>query len=105
MNIVIRALSAALAVVSLSAAAGALTPGLDRRKARQQQRIDEGIASGQLTDREVLQLRRGQDELWRAERAAKSDGKITPQERKRLRRLQDKQDHRIAREKHDRERR
>ena len=32
------------------------TPGIDQRQANQEQRIDQGIASGQLTQREAGRL-------------------------------------------------
>ena len=52
---------ALLVIGSLLLAAGmadgqAETPGIDQRQANQEQRIDQGIASGQLTQREAGRL-------------------------------------------------
>ena len=60
------------------------TPGVDARQERQQNRIAEGVASGQLTPRETARLERGEARIERMEQRAKADGVVTPKERKRL---------------------
>jgi uncharacterized protein HemX len=60
------------------------TPNLDKREANQQKRIDQGVASGQLIAKETNRLDKRQAKLAADEAAAKSDGKVTPAERKKL---------------------
>lgn len=97
---------AALVIAALPALAFAqATPGIDKRQAEQQRRIDQGVKSGELTRREAARLEKGQAKVQRMEDKAKADGVVTAKERKQITREQDKQSKRIAREKHDRERR
>lgn len=77
------------------------TPGIDRRQANQAKRIDQGIASGQLTPREANRLEREQNRITRMEDRAKADGVVTDKERARLNRAQNRASRHIAREKHD----
>lgn len=84
--------------------AGPATPGLDRREARMEKRIDKGAASGQLTPKEQSKLERSEDRLERHEERAKADGKVTPQERRRLDREADHNSRAIRRQKHDKQR-
>ncbi|GIW55660.1 MAG: hypothetical protein KatS3mg082_2064 [Nitrospiraceae bacterium] len=79
------------------------TPGIDRRQANQEQRIDQGIASGQLTEREAARLERQQNRINRMEDRAKSDGVVTKKERARIKAAQDRASRDIFREKHDRQ--
>jgi hypothetical protein len=79
------------------------TPGLDKREARQQQRIDQGVASGQLTAKETNRLDKRQAKLIAMETAAKSDGVVTPAERRKLQRQANKNSKAIHRQKHDRQ--
>ena len=109
----------ALSLLSLAAASGAFaqtaapaapatpaaTPGIDARQARQEQRIDQGVASGQLNKRETRRLDREQSAINRVENKAKADGTVTAQERKRLHHLQDHASKDISRQKHDAQKR
>jgi hypothetical protein len=79
------------------------TPWIDQRQANQERRIDQGIASGQLTQREATRLDRQQDRIDRMENKAKADGVVTARERARLHAAQDRASRNIAREKHDRQ--
>jgi hypothetical protein len=81
----------------------AATPGIDRRQANQEKRIDQGVRSGELTQREAARLERGQDRVQKIEDKAKADGSVTAQERKRIHKAQDSQSRKIYREKHDRQ--
>jgi hypothetical protein len=81
------------------------TPGVDARQERQQNRIAEGIASGQLTPRETARLERGEARIDRMEQKAKADGVVTPKERARLGAAQNHESRAIARQKHDAQRR
>ena len=79
------------------------TPRIDKREARQEQRIQQGLKSGELTPREAARLEKGQAKVRRMEEKAKADGVVTAQERKRITHEQNKQSRRIARQKHDRQ--
>lgn len=92
-----------LAALPAAALAQPATPGVDRRQANQERRIEQGVRSGQLTEREAARLERGQDRVEKMEDRAKADGKVTAKERARLHRAQDRQSAAIYREKHDRQ--
>lgn len=96
-----------LAVLSLVlpalAFAQANTPRVDQRQANQEQRIDQGVASGSLTQREANRLDRGQQHVDNMENRAKSDGVVTRGERARLHQAQEVQSRRIYAQKHDRQ--
>jgi hypothetical protein len=79
------------------------TPGVDARQERQEQRIQQGIESGQLNEREAARLNRQQDRIEKMEERAKSDGTVTKRERRALHKAQDRASRHIAKEKHDRQ--
>jgi uncharacterized membrane protein YebE (DUF533 family) len=79
------------------------TPRIDQRQANQQQRIDQGVQSGALTEKEAARMDKGQDRIQNMEDKAKADGVVTAQERKRIANVQDNQSKRIYRQKHDRQ--
>ncbi|MBK7367705.1 MAG: hypothetical protein IPJ04_07245 [Candidatus Eisenbacteria bacterium] len=83
------------------ASANAATPRVDRREARQTERIREGVRSGELTRGETRHLVRGQARVHRMEARAKADGVVTPGERRKLAHAQNHQSRRIARLKHN----
>lgn len=95
------ALVAALAAAAPAFAQNADTPRIDQRQARQEQRIDQGVASGELTKRETRRLDAQQDRIDRAENRAKADGTVTKAERRHLTKMQNHASHDIARQKHD----
>ncbi|MBS1160673.1 MAG: hypothetical protein H6R15_3092 [Proteobacteria bacterium] len=99
----IKVLVAIALAVPLFALAQANTPRVDQRAANQQQRIDQGVASGSLTPREANRLERGQLHVDRMEARAKADGVVTNRERARLHQAQDVQSRRIYSQKHDRQ--
>jgi hypothetical protein len=78
------------------------TPPIDARQANQQQRINQGIATGSLTPREVRHLEMQQHRIERAEVAAKADGVLTRGESIRLNHRQNKASRDIFRKKHNR---
>lgn len=90
----------AMAMAGLAMAQPA-TPHLDKREARQQQRIDQGVASGQLTANETNRLDKREAKLAADEAAAKSDGKVTRAERRKLQREANRDSRAIRRQKHD----
>ncbi len=69
----------------------------------QDQRIQQGVASGELNQREARRLENQQDRVEAAETRAKADGKVTAVERRRLDRAQDRASANIAKQKHDRQ--
>ena len=85
--------------------AEAETPRIDQRQANQERRIDQGIASGQLNEREATRLNNQQEHINSMEDKAKSDGVVTKKERARIRHAQDGTSRHIARQKHDRQQR
>jgi hypothetical protein len=93
--------AALLSVSAVAAAAGTDTPRIDRRQAHQEQRIDQGVASGALTRREARRLNRQQNAIGKAEDRAKADGEVTARERRALTHAQNKASRRIHRQKHD----
>lgn len=101
------AVLAAFAVPALAQTAPArnpaTTPGVDQRQANQQQRIDQGVKSGELTGKEAVRLEKGQERVQKMEDKAKADGKVTPKERERLQQAQSQESKKIYREKHDRQ--
>lgn len=97
-------IAATITAFAVPAFAQTATPGIDQRQANQEQRIDQGIASGQLTQREANRLERGQQRVDNMENRAKSDGIVTARERTRLQHAQNVESKRIYRQKHDRQR-
>lgn len=93
-------LAAALTVATSIAFAD--TPKLDRREANQEQRIEQGVNSGELTKPEANRLERSENRLDRHENHAEADGHVTAGERARLHREADRDSARIYRQKHDR---
>jgi hypothetical protein len=103
MNKTVSSLVAAILALGAYAAfaAGTQTPRIDRRQAHQEQRIDQGIASGELTKREARRMNRQQNQVNKAEDKAKADGVVTAGERKALTKAQNKTSRHIYRQKHD----
>ena len=101
-RLAVAALAAALALPAAAQTSGpAATPRIDQRQANQEQRIDQGVASGQLTKPETRRLERGQEHVERMETRAKSDGVVTDKERAKIHHAQDVESKRIYRQKHD----
>ena len=103
MNLRMGALLLAVTVTSGLANATTSTSRIDKRQANQQERIDHGVKSGALTQKEAARLQKGQQRVDRMESRAMADGKMTPRERERIERAQDDQNKKIYREKHDRQ--
>lgn len=108
MNVSIRSLAAGLATVVLAVAAqaqtatpGTNTPKIDRRDARQEHRVEQGQASGSLTEREAKRLGRRDAAQDKAADKAAADGTVTAQERKVLRKAERRTSRATYRQKHD----
>lgn len=76
-------------------------PQIQDRIHEQQKRIDEGIRSGQLTRAEADVLQDNLNWIRDTEARLKADGRLTPQERKRLHRLLDDNGDMILKKKHN----
>jgi hypothetical protein len=77
------------------------TPRIDNRQANQQQRIDKGVASGQLTSKEAAHMENRENKIAADETAAKADGKVTKAERAHLKKEENRASKAIHRQKHD----
>ena len=102
MKRMLLAVSAMTLLMTGIAYAEAETPVIDQRQANQEKRIDRGIASGQLNEREANRLNKQQEHINKMEHRAKSDGVMTKKERARISAAQDRASGHIVREKHDR---
>ncbi|MFO0725638.1 MAG: hypothetical protein U1E65_17775 [Myxococcota bacterium] len=63
------------------------TPGIDQRLANQDRRIEQGIKSGQLTPEEAAKLKGEVQMIRDARAAAKSDGRVSMEERQNMRQM------------------
>ena len=103
-TVTLAILSAAVtAQAAEPAASGANMPRVDKRQAKQEARIEQGVASGQLTSRETLRLEREQKHVAVAETKAEADGKVTAKEKARLDHMQNKASRDIHHQKHDKQ--
>ncbi|HXF44533.1 MAG TPA: hypothetical protein VNK91_00265 [Burkholderiaceae bacterium] len=75
------------------------------RNIAQEKRIQQGMASGELTNREAARLEAGQAHVGRVEARAGRDGHVGPGEQARIRHAQNAQSRKIYRHKHDEQRR
>ena len=81
--------------------ASPITPRVDAREVKQDARIQQGVASGQLTPKETYRLEKEQAAINRVEANAKADGTVTKAERQRLNHLQNRASKDIRHQKHD----
>jgi hypothetical protein len=72
-----------------------------QRNLNQQRRIEQGIKSGEVTNREAAKLERAQARTGALEARAGADGKVGPNEQRRIQRNENRQSRRIYRKKHD----
>ena len=112
MNAILRKLlpTAALALALLAPLAAAQAKpncrphGVNARERRQEQRIHQGVRSGELTRREAERLQAEQARIRVDEAfARRSGGEFTARERARIEREQNKASRDIYRQKHDRQ--
>src|SRR5436853_327291 len=75
--------------------------GTVQRDVNQQQRIEQGLQSGQLTTREAGKLERGQARDSALQARAGADGNVDAREQNRIQKNENRQSRRIHREKHD----
>ena len=72
-----------------------------QRNINQQQRIEQGLKSGQLTNREAGRLERGESRINRREANAGADGHVSGAEQRRIQTAENHESRRINRQKHD----
>ena len=89
------------AVFSIACVSPAIAGRVMDRQVRQQKRIHQGIHSGELTGQEIRGLEKEQRHIRRSKKKAWSDGKLTPKERLRLERQQNKASGHIYKLKHN----
>ncbi|KQU76780.1 MULTISPECIES: hypothetical protein [unclassified Rhizobacter] len=89
----------------LAASAGAFaqstTAGSVQRDVNQQERIEQGLKSGQLTTQEAGKLEREESHVDKLQAQSLKDGKLTPAEKARLEAAQNKASRDIAAAKHN----
>ena len=95
----VGALTSAALFVASSASAGPI----NKRKENQQDRIAQGVKSGQLTARETARLETKESALNQEERDMRKvdGGKLTGQDRRTINRQQNRLSRDIYRQKHD----
>ena len=72
-----------------------------QRNANQEQRIENGVKNGSLTNREAANAERGQAKVDRKEANAAADGHVGAGEQQRIQSAENRQSKRIHREKHN----
>lgn len=77
------------------------TPRINQRQQNQERRIDQGVQSGALTNRETATLDAREAKIANDKAAAKADGTVTSAERARLRGEERRTSRAIARKKHN----
>lgn len=77
------------------------TPKIDQRQENQQNRIANGIKSGELTAKETQNLEKRETRIEADKQAAKADGKVTAAERRKLKREENRASRAIYRKKHN----
>jgi hypothetical protein len=95
------ALIPATLLIAIAALAQTATPGVTERQINQQQRIKEGVKSGELNKRETRRLEMREAKIQHDKKVAKSDGVVTPEERAKLQREENRTSRAIHRQKHD----
>ena len=91
------AVAAAFATPALAQTTGTVV----QRNVNQQERVEQGLQSGQLTTREAAKLEGEESRVEKMESRALKDGKLSPDERARIDRAQNQVSRDIYREKHD----
>lgn len=80
---------------------GAYADYFDTRQTNQETRIQQGIDSGSITEKEANKLEKQQNRINNVEEKFESDGVLTPKEKFRMEKTLDKSSRQIYKEKHD----
>lgn len=94
----------AVCVAAFSVDVALAAPGIENaqeRNVNQQQRIEQGLKSGELSTREAGKLEREQAQVERTEARAMRDGTVSATEQKRINALENRASRDIYRQKHD----
>lgn len=91
----------AVALLTPLAAQAADSTWVERRNARQQERLQQGVESGSLTNHEGRQLERRDQRHDAAIDRMSADGELTRAERARIRRMENRDSRAIKRQTHD----
>ena len=95
----------AAVVIAASLVAGSASAGvIHQRFVNQQERISNGIATGQLTPRETSRIERQEAALGTEVHDFRADGSLSPRERAIVNAQQNRLSREIYRQKHDRNR-
>lgn len=92
--------------LALTMALGAVTEvvwagEVKNREENQQDRIAQGVNSGALTPGETARLEKGEQKIEADRQKALADGKLTPQEKRKLNREENKESKKIHKLKHN----
>ena len=93
--------TAIIAALILTGSFSFAQDGVDQRQENQDQRIDNGIQSGQLKKGEAKHLENEQNRIDRMEDKALADGNVNRKEKRRLERAQNHASRDIYRAKHN----
>lgn len=74
---------------------------VQNRVENQQDRIAQGVQSGQLTSKEAAHLEKGEQKIENNREKALADGKMTPKEKKKLNKEENRQSKQIYAKKHN----
>lgn len=97
----LTALLLSAGLLGFSAGASAQAGHEVQRNVHQQERIEQGLKSGQLTTREAAQLEREEAHVDQMQSRALKDGHVSAQEQQRIEAAQNRVSQDIYREKHD----
>jgi hypothetical protein len=96
-------MAVSLVMVGIASAGTVHRGRIEKRDARQQKRIAQGVNSGQLTPRETAVLEKKEAKLQKQEAHVRADGTVTKQERHRIAKKQSNLSKQIYRQKHDKQ--
>jgi hypothetical protein len=105
MNCIAAGLLLAFVTVTSAGVAQTKTPRVTKRQERQQERIARGVKSGELTARETKHLEAREIKIQHDKKEARADGVVTPEERAKLNREENRSSRAIRRQKHDAQKR
>ena len=101
-NLLVTALVATAAFgASFAASAQTNAASTTQRDVNQEQRINNGVRDGSLTNRQAAKLERGQSHVDAREARAGADGHIGANEQRRIQRADNRQSKRIYNKRHD----
>lgn len=100
-NILVAFMAMTILVASAEARRNEGQSRNQNREQHQQSRIKQGVQSGSLTHKEAKKLRKGQKRIDHMQTKAMGDGTVTPEEKLKIEKAQDRQSKLIYKQKHD----